>query len=177
MSDTMIGEIILFAGNFAPRGWAFCNGQLLQISANTALFSILGVTYGGDGQYNFALPDLRGRVPVGTGQGPGLDNVDLGQQDGESTHTLSTAEMPAHNHQARAHGSTAAGDSATPTANTWAVSTARDNVYGSAAPNSFMAPNTVTVDPAGSDQAHNNMQPYTGLNYIIALDGVYPTRN
>ena len=102
MSEPFLAEIIMFAGNFAPRGWAFCQGQILSIAQNTALFSLLGTTYGGNGQTTFALPDLRGRVPVGTGQGPGLPNVNLGDPAGEPTHTLIITEMPAHNHVAQA---------------------------------------------------------------------------
>src|SRR6476619_6096122 len=98
MSEPFMAEIVLFAGNFAPRGWAFCHGQILSIAQNTALYALLGTTYGGDGQTTYALPDLRGRVPVGTGQGPGLLNINLGEMSGEPTHTLIITEMPAHNH-------------------------------------------------------------------------------
>jgi microcystin-dependent protein len=172
-----IAEIRLFAGNFAPRGWAFCQGQILSIAQNTALFSLLGTTYGGNGQTTFALPDLRGRVPVGTGQGPGLPSINLGEMAGEPTHTLIITEMPAHNHQAQAQGNTNAGGTTSPTGATWATSTARDNIYVSAAPNTPMAANTVTVGIAGGSQPHNNMQPYLGLNYIICLQGIFPSRN
>ena len=172
-----IAEIRMFAGNFAPRGWAFCAGQILSIAQNTALFSLLGTTFGGNGQTTFALPDLRGRVAVGPGQGPGLPAVNLGQMAGEPTHTLIITEMPAHNHQAQAQGNSNAGDSASPNGNTWATSTARDNVYINAAPNGPMAANTVTVGIAGGSQPHNNMQPYTGINYIICMEGIYPSRN
>src|SRR5215212_9817165 len=106
-----IAEIRLFAGNFAPRGWAFCAGQILSIASNTALFSLLGTTFGGNGQTTFGLPDLRGRVAVGPGQGPGLPSYDLGQMAGETTHTLIINEMPAHNHQAQAAGNSGAGNS------------------------------------------------------------------
>ena len=130
MSDPYIGEIILFAGNFAPRGWAFCQGQILSIAQNTALFSILGTTYGGNGQTTFALPDLRGRVPVGTGQGPGLPSVNLGEQAGEPAHTLIATEMPAHNHPAQADQLPAAAATAPPQAAiSCAASTTRDNIY------------------------------------------------
>lgn len=177
MSEPFLAEIIMFAGNFAPRGWAFCQGQLLPIAQNTALFSLLGTTYGGDGRTTFALPDLRGRVPVGTGQGPGLPNINLGEMSGEAAHTLNVTEMPAHSHPAQAAGSANAGDSASPGGNTWATSTARDNVYTSAAPDSSMAASAVTVGAAGGSQPHNNMQPYLGMNYIIALQGIFPSRS
>lgn len=177
MSDPFIGQITLFAGNFAPRGWAFCQGQILSIAQNTALFSILGTTYGGNGQTTFALPDLRGRVPVGTGQGPGLPSIDLGEQAGEPAHTLMTAEMPAHSHAAQAAGVAAGGSSAGPGGGTWAASTARDNLYSNAAPDSPMAAGNISVGTAGGSQPHNNMQPFTGLNYIIALEGIFPSRN
>ncbi len=176
MSEPFLAEIIMFAGNFAPRGWAFCQGQILSIAQNTALFSLLGTTYGGNGQTTFALPDLRGRVPVGTGQGPGLPNVNLGDPAGEPTHTLIITEMPAHNHVAQAASNSGAGNSASP-GNTWATSTARDNVYRNEAPDGAMAANTVTVGVAGGSQPHNNMQPYLGINFIIAIEGLYPSRN
>jgi microcystin-dependent protein len=177
MATPFLAEIVLFAGNFAPRGWAFCQGQILSIAQNTALYSLLGTTYGGNGQTTFALPDLRGRVPVGTGQGPGLPNVNLGDMSGAPTHTLIITEMPAHNHTAQAAGNSNSGDSASPNGNTWATSTARDNVYINAAPNGLMAANTVNIGVAGGSQPHNNMQPYLGMNYIIALQGIYPSRN
>ena len=167
----------MFAGNFAPRGWAFCQGQILSIAQNTALFSLLGTTYGGNGQTTFALPDLRGRVPVGTGQGPGLPSVDLGEVAGEPTHTLITTEMPAHNHAGQAAGHSDPGTSSSPGGGTWATSTSRDNMYINSPPNSPMAANTVTVGVSGGSQPHNNMQPYLGMNFIIAIEGIYPSRN
>jgi microcystin-dependent protein len=177
MSTPFIGEIIMFAGNFPPRGWAFCQGQLLSIAQNTALFSILGTTYGGDGQTTFALPDLRGRVPIHPGQGPGLPSHSLGEQGGEPTHTLITTEMPAHSHAAQASGVSAGGNSGSPGGGTWASSTARDNIYSNAAPNAPMATNNLTVGNTGGSQPHNNMQPYLGINFIIALEGIFPSRN
>ncbi len=177
MTDPYIGEITLFAGNFAPRGWAFCQGQLLNIAQNTALFSILGTTYGGDGRTTFALPDLRGRAPIGFGQGPGRPYYDLGQMGGEPTHTLINPEMPAHSHPAQASGIAAGGSNASPGGGTWASSTARDNLYSNAAPDSPMAAGNIAVGAAGGSQPHNNMQPYLGLNYIIALEGIYPARS
>lgn len=176
MTDPFIGEITLFAGNYAPRGWAFCQGQLLSIAQNTALFSILGTTYGGDGQTTFALPDLRGRAPIGPGQGPGLPPYYLGELGGEPTHTLIYPEMPAHSHAAQASGVAAGGTSASPGGGTWASSTARDSLYSNAAPDSPMAAGNITVGAAGNSQPHNNMPPYLGVNYIIALEGIYPSR-
>jgi microcystin-dependent protein len=175
-----IGEVRLFAGNFAPQNWAFCQGQLLAISTNTALFSILGTTYGGNGQTTFALPDLRGRVPVGTGQGPGLPNTTLGEMSGEPTHTLIITEMPAHNHvaQAQVNASSSQGTTASPGGAIPARSSARDNLYSTGASDTTMssAAAQVTVGVAGGSQPHNNMQPYLGLNYIICLYGIYPSR-
>jgi microcystin-dependent protein len=181
MSEPFLAEIIMFAGNFAPRGWAFCQGQILSIAQNTALFSLLGTTYGGNGQTTFALPDLRGRVPVGTGQGPGLPSVNLGEVSGEPTHTLIISEMPAHNHttQTVTNASGGAGDSGAPTNNFPAASANRDSIYASSSDGTHLNPNAVqvTVGIAGGSQPHNNMQPYLGMNYIIAIAGIFPSRN
>ena len=167
-----IGEIRMFAGNFAPRNWALCQGQLLPISQNTALFSILGTTYGGNGQTTFALPDFRGRVPVGQGQGPGLPSVQLGEVGGEWSHTLTVNEMPAHNHVATAPGSSAA-TSKSPSGAAPAF-TASGSSYGPAA-DLAMIPGT--IGNTGGSQPHPNVQPYLGMNFIICLFGVYPSRN
>lgn len=172
MSEPFIGEIRMFGGNFAPRGWALCDGQILSIAQNTALFSLLGTTYGGNGQTTFALPDLRGRVPVHPGQGPGLTNRTLGQTGGEEAHTLISTEMPVHNHIVNAK--SAGGSAATPANNVPAGSTARDNQYAPAA-DTTMSPSM--VGSAGGSQPHNNMQPYQCVNFIIALEGIYPSRN
>jgi microcystin-dependent protein len=177
MSEPFLAEVIMFAGNFAPRGWAFCQGQILSIAQNTALFSLLGTTYGGNGQTTFALPDLRGRVPVGTGQGPGLPSVNLGEVSGEPTHTLINTEMPAHNHAAQASGVSAGGNSGSPGGGTWASSSNRDAIYSNTAPDSPMAGGNIAVGIAGGSQPHNNMQPYLGINYIIAIAGIFPSRN
>lgn len=175
-----IAEIRMFAGNFAPRFWAFCAGQIMSISQNTALFSLVGTTYGGNGQTTFGLPDLRGRVAVGTGSGPGLPNMVLGQMSGESSHTLLSTEMPAHNHiltgtltmQAAGDGalSTDASNRRVGPGNFYSASSA-DLVN--------MAPlaGTQTIGVSGGSQPHNNMQPYLGMNYIICLSGIFPSRN
>lgn len=171
MAEPFIGQITLFAGNFAPRGWAFCDGQLLSIAQNTALFSILGTTYGGNGQTTFALPDLRGRVPVHPGQGPGLTNRSLGENSGTERVKLEAGHMPAHSHPVRA--TTGAATAKTPTANLLASVSGR-NIYGSNG-NTQMAGGMIR--DTGGGQAHSNMQPWLGLNYIIALEGIFPSRN
>jgi microcystin-dependent protein len=174
MATPFIGEIKMFAGNFAPRGYAFCNGQLLAISQNTALFSILGTTYGGNGQTTFALPDLRGRVPIHQGQGPGLSNYFLGQVAGTENVTLLTTQIPAHNHLVNAVA--AGGTQDTPVNGYPAVeSTGTSKNYSSASPAGQMAPGTVA--PAGGNQPHSNIQPYNCVSFIIALEGIFPARN
>lgn len=171
-AEPFIGELMLFAGNFAPRGWAFCDGQLLPISQNTALFSILGTTYGGNGQTTFALPDLRGRAPIHPGQGPGLSYRNLGESSGEENHSLVVPEMPAHNHAARADSGN--GSSDTPTGRYPARNPAGVPHYSSNAPVN-LAPDAVTV--TGGSQPHNNMPPYLGISYCICLEGIFPSRN
>ncbi|WP_019990410.1 phage tail protein [Rudanella lutea] len=169
-----IAQIIMFAGNFAPRGWAFCNGQILSIAQNTALFSLLGTTFGGNGQTTFALPDFRGRVPVGTGQGPGLPPVVLGQMAGAATHTLIITEMPAHNHSLVASSQT--GNTAAPANAFLAATGALDPEYRSTLDSGVtLGPNSMSI--AGGSQPHNNMQPYLGINFIICMEGIFPARN
>lgn len=160
----------MFAGNFAPRTWAFCNGQLLSIAQNTALFSILGTTYGGNGTTNFALPDLRGRVPVGTSQGPGLTDKQLGEVSGVETVTLISTQIPSHTHSLLAGGSPTTAD---PTGATLPVGQSR--IYGSGPVSAAMS--AASVGTAGGNQPHTNMQPYLGMNYIICLQGIFPSRN
>jgi microcystin-dependent protein len=175
-----LAALMLFASNFAPRSWAFCQGQILSISQNTALFSLLGTTYGGNGQTTFALPDLRGRVAVGTGQGPGLSNVSLGEMSGEPTHTLITTEMPSHTHTITVRAVASAGTTNTPAAGN-SLATLVDsrnnglNVYSNAAPDTNLG--SGTAGNTGGSQPHNNMQPYLGMNYIICLEGIFPSRN
>lgn len=175
-----IGEIRLFAANFAPRNWAYCSGQIIAIATNSALFSILGTTYGGNGQTTFALPDLRGRTAISAGNGAGLPSHALGEAGGQHDVTLTINQIPAHNHAATVGASTNAPSTNDPTGNSIASST-----RGAAMPSIFSAPpatvpmglGSVTVDVAGNGQAHSNMQPYLGMNYIICLYGIFPSRN
>jgi len=171
MSDPFVAEIRIFPFNFAPRGWAFCNGQLMAISQNTALFSLLGVTYGGDGRTTFALPHLQGSVPIQPGQGPGLSNYDLGETGGSETVTLLTSEMPAHSHALQASIGLAAGRDPT---NAAMARSRGANAYGPATSLVTMSPQALAV--AGGSQPHNNLQPYLTLNFCIALQGIYPSR-
>jgi microcystin-dependent protein len=175
MAEPFIAEIKMFGGNFAPRGYALCSGQLLSIAQNTALFSLLGTTYGGDGQTTFGLPDMRGRVPIGQGQGPGLSSRVMGELAGSETVTLISSEMPAHTHTHSAGAVTGPGTQAGPAGARMAESTARDNVYSTAAADTAMAPDTIGI--SGGSQPHNNMQPYLCVNFIIALEGIFPSRN
>src|SRR5437763_6086070 len=174
MASPFIGQIVLFAGNFAPRGWALCHGQLLAISQNTALFSILGTTYGGNGQTTFALPDFRGRVPVGPGQGPGLSDYDLGEQTGTEAVTLLVAEIPSHNHQANCTNNTA--DEASPGGHIWATDASGvTGEYSTGSPSTTMG--AAAIAPTGGNQPHTNIQPVLCVNFIIALEGIFPSRN
>ncbi|MGH8558230.1 MAG: phage tail protein [Methylococcales bacterium] len=166
----------MFGGNFAPRGWALCNGQIMSIAQNTALFSLLGTTYGGDGQTTFALPDLRGRVPINPGQGPGLSNYILGEASGTESVTLTVSEMPAHNHLLAAN--SALGSLPSPIGNFPAgVDDGSGGAFNgySATANGTMAPTAASV--VGGNQPHPNMQPFLCVNFIIALEGIFPSRN
>jgi microcystin-dependent protein len=169
MADPFIGEIRTVGFNFAPRGWALCNGQLLTIAQNTALFSILGTTYGGNGQTNFALPDLQGRAPMHWGQGPGLSLHDLGESSGSETVNLLAAELPSHSHTLSV--SSQVGTQASPAGGYLSASAVRTVGYAATA-DTVLHAGTV----AGSATAHNNMQPYVVMNFIIALQGVFPPR-
>lgn len=175
MSQPFMGEIKIIAWNFAPRGWAFCNGQFLPINQNQALFSILGTTYGGNGQTTFALPDFRGRSPYHLGQGH-----TLGEKGGEAAHTLSISEMPPHQHSPNA--SNTSGNLVFPAAvspvaqhNIWAITT--QNPYTAPPGASPAAMNAGCIGNTGGSQPHENRQPYTVLNFIIALSGIFPSRN
>ena len=171
--DSIIGEIRMFAGNFAPTGWAFCQGQLLPIAQNQALFSLLGTTYGGDGRTSFAPPDLRGRVPVGFGQGPGLSNRVIGEQFGSELVTLNINQMPSHNHTVNAV--TSEGNQNLPTNSLPANTKTLDKEYSDANANTTMK--ATMVNPTGGSQPFGVSQPSLGVNFIIALQGIYPSRN
>lgn len=193
MSDPFLGEIKMFGGNFAPRGYAFCWGQLMAISQNSALFSLLGTTYGGNGQSTFGLPDLRGRSPVGFGQAPGLSNVNLGEIGGSANTTLTLNNLPAHSHAVTGTASVAVpvitteGTSTSPSS-TSVLATTVDNaagaevkVYGAGPGTTTLAPFNVSVSGSTSVVGNNfpfdNHSPYLGVNFIIALEGVFPSRN
>ena len=171
MSEPFLAEIRMFAGNFAPQGWAFCNGQIMSIAQNTALFSLVGTTYGGDGQTTFALPNLQSRVPIHWGQGPGLSNYVWGEQIGTETVTLLSTQMPSHNHSLAA--TTVAGGTATPSTGTVLANSHTTNIYG-ANPNTTLSPQAISQ--AGGNQPHNNIQPVLAVSFIIALEGIYPSR-
>ncbi len=173
MADPFVAEIRIFAGNFAPKGWAMCNGQLLPISQNTALFSLLGTFYGGDGKSTFALPNLQGSVAVGSGQGGGLSEYFLGQSGGAEFVTLIESEMPFHTHAMQDH-DLDLGELNAPAANRSLAQSANSTIYTAAANLTQMAFQTLT--PAGGSLPHNNMMPYLTLNYIIAMQGVFPPR-
>lgn len=171
-SNPQIGEIVMFGGNFAPRGWSFCQGQLLPIASHTALFSLLGTIYGGDGRTTFGLPDLRGRIAVQHGHGPGLSTYSIGQRGGVERVTLNQNQIPSHNHTGQINTSASAGSENSPAGS-----------YIAAHPGAFSEDTTgakiegVVTGNNGGNQPHNNMQPYLAVNYIIALQGTYPSRS
>jgi microcystin-dependent protein len=171
VANPFLGEIRLLPYNFAPQGWAFCNGQLLPITQNTALFSLLGTTYGGNGTNNFALPDLRGRVPISSGQGPGLTNYFLGEVAGSENVTLTSNEMPTHIHQVVANNGPG---SATRPAGAVPARTGTSN-YAAAPDGTAM--NAGMISSAGGSQPHQNLQPLLVLNFCIAMQGIFPSRN
>ena len=172
MSDPFIAEIRIFAGNFAPRSWAFCNGQLLPIAQNTALFSLIGTTYGGDGRTTTRLPDLQGRAAMHPGNGPGLTSRRLGEKGGQAVVTLTENDIPAHNHKLT--GTDSAANTSTPAGARFADTTPDRNY--SAPDDSEQLASTVITNTGGG-QGHNNMQPFQGLNFIICLAGLYPSRS
>lgn len=171
MSEPFVGEVRMFAGNFAPRGWAFCDGQLLAVSQNDALFSLLGTIYGGDGRTTFGLPDLRGRIPIHAGTGPGLSPRRLGAKGGSEAETLTVNQLPSHTHTWRA--TTAVAQNRSPETNALASPTA-DIYTQTLSPATNLRIDTVT--PVGGSRSHSNLMPYLCINYIIALFGIYPSR-
>jgi len=175
MSDQFVAEIRIFAGNFAPKGWAFCNGQLMPISQNTALFSLLGTNYGGDGKSTFGLPDLQGSAPMAPGQGPGLSLHDLGEIGGSTTVNLIDAEMPPHSHFLESAPGNFAANSDVGAGNSFGKST-NGNVYGPLQnPGVQLAPQALPI--VGGNLPHNNMMPYLVVNFCVALQGIFPARN
>jgi len=172
MSEPFVGEIRMFAGNFAPRGWAFCDGQLLAISQNDALFSLLGTIYGGDGRTTFGLPDVRGRIPLHAGTGPGLSQRRLGSKSGNENVTLTANQLPSHTHTLNASSSTA--NSATAAGKSLAKLPAGD-LYRSGTAEHNLSSNAIAN--TGGNQHHTNLMPSLCVNYIIALFGIYPSRN
>ncbi len=176
MSDPFLGEIRIFGFNFAPAGWAFCNGQIMPITQNTALFALLGTTYGGNGTANFALPDLRGRIPIHQGTGSGLSSYDLGQTGGSQTVTLTTAQMPEHNHALNA--TTAAADTADPANEVLAnANYGGDFVNEYAAGPGTTAMHSSSIGNSGGTTPVSVLQPFLVLNFCIALQGIFPSRN
>lgn len=202
--EDMLGIVKLFAGNFAPRGWAICDGQLLPIAQNTALFSILGTTYGGDGRTTFGLPDLRGRAAIGEGNGPGLSDRRLGSKGGQEDVTLTTSEMPSHNHSisgasvglsgsvtAEMNVNNGASDGADPNSAYLGQNDSGSNYANAKDASSKLAPDAITVDASGlsasltggtignngGGQSHNNMQPFVTMNWIICMQGTFPSRS
>lgn len=171
MSEPFIGEIRMFAGNFAPRGWAFCDGQLLAVSEHDALFSLFGTIYGGDGRTTFGLPELRGRIPIHAGSGPGLSPRTLGAKSGTENETIVSNTMPSHTHAWRT--TTGAAQNASPIGAMLAKPAA--NVYETIDPTDSMAADM--VQPTGGSQSHDNVMPYLCVNFIVALQGIYPSQN
>jgi microcystin-dependent protein len=173
MSEPFVGEIRMFAGNFAPRGWSFCDGQLLAVSQNDALFSLLGTIYGGDGRTTFGLPDLRGRVPIHHGQGPGLSDRRLGSKSGAESVTLTRNLLPSHSHQMR--GSTDAASETRPAGNVPGSDLAVDAYFENPPGADSLAAGAIA--DSGGGQSHTNLQPYLCVHFIIALFGIYPSRS
>jgi microcystin-dependent protein len=173
--DPFVAEIRIFPFNFAPKGWAFCDGQILPLSQNTALFSLLGTTYGGDGKSNFALPDMQGNAPMHPGQGPGLSLHDLGETGGSDTVLLLESEMAQHSHFMRAHNGDPA-DVQNPSSQTVLAQSSQGNAYTATTATGLVNFSTNILTPAGGGQPHNNLMPYLTLNFCIALQGVYPPR-
>lgn len=176
MSEPFIGEIRMAGFNFAPRGWALCDGQLIAISQNSAMFSLLGTSYGGDGRTTFGLPELRGRTPVHQGAGPGLTGRSMGQRGGQQSVTLTESQIPSHSHVATMRAESRPGNAATPEGN---IIAAGSNIFRANTPaeDKVMDPNSVLVSNTGGNQAHDNMAPFQVVNFVIAMIGLYPSRS
>jgi microcystin-dependent protein len=170
MSEPFVGEIRMFAGNFAPRNWAFCDGQLLAISQNQSLFSLLGTIYGGDGRTTFGLPDLRGRIPVHAGTGPGLSNRRIGSKSGSESVTVASTQLPSHTHPLQG----SSGSATTPDPSGSVFARTSGDAYGSEFSASHM--NSAAVSNSGGGQAHTNLMPSLTVSFIVALFGIYPSR-
>lgn len=175
MADPFVGEIQIFAGNFAPRNWAFCNGQTIPVSQNTALFSILGTTYGGDGRTTFGVPNLQGRAPMHVGTGPGLSTRRLGQKGGGTTVGLNSTNLPAHNHSLTAQNPGFGVATTAPAGNYLASPTTGGTAYGANASPVGMSASSLTN--TGGTVPHNNMQPYLVMSFVVCLVGLYPSRS
>ncbi|MEM8994736.1 MAG: tail fiber protein [Acidobacteriota bacterium] len=173
MSEPFVGEVRMFAGNFAPRGWAFCDGQLLAVSQNDALFSLLGTVYGGDGRTTFGLPDLRGRIPIHPGSGPGLSPRRLGAKAGSENETLTVNQLPSHTHDWRT--STSAATERSPNNGVYAQAAASD--FYRTNPGSSTNMSSAAVSAIGGSRPHSNLMPFLCINFIIALFGIYPSRH
>jgi microcystin-dependent protein len=172
MSNPYVGEIRMFGGNFAPSGWAFCDGQLMQISENDTLFNLIGTTYGGDGQETFALPDLQGRLPMHAGQGPGLSNYQIGEKAGVETVTLNTQQTPTHTHAVVVSGDLANSNSPN---NSMLAQSTQILLYTQDTASKFMAPSALSL--VGGSQPHENIQPFLVVSFIISLFGVFPSQS
>jgi microcystin-dependent protein len=172
LSEPFVGEIRMFAGNFAPRGWAYCDGQLLAVSQNDALFSLLGITYGGDGETTFGLPDLRGRIPIHAGSGPGLSPRRLGQKGGSEKVTLTVNELPSHVHGIASTGSASGGNPGESVLG----DTGEDLIYAEVGDNSATLLNSAASRSVGGSRSHSNLMPFLCIHFIIALFGIYPSR-
>ncbi len=178
MSEPFVGEIRMFAGNFAPRGWAFCDGQLLAVSQNDALFSLLGTIYGGDGRTTFGLPDLRGRTPIHAGSGPGLSPRRLGAKDGTEKETLTVNQLPSHRHDWQATSANASNRAPVGSPNPFAYAKpVISDIYRDGTPGNLAGMATSAVDNTGGSRSHSNYMPFLCIHFIIALFGIYPSRN
>jgi len=175
MSEPFVGEIRMFAGNFAPRGWAFCDGQLLAVSQNDALFSLLGTVYGGDGRTTFGLPDLRGRIPLHAGSGPGLSQRRLGSKGGAEKVTLTVNQIPNHHHEAQCRIDDN-GKQQSPANNVWAKTSGGQNLFSNLPPNPNLKIDTNSISNVGGSRSHTNLMPFLCVHFIVALVGIYPSR-